>query len=318
MFGSEVLDVAIGLVFIFLTLSLVCSAVNELIESIVKNRARDLEAGIRELLTDPTGKGVVSEMYNHSLVNALFKGEYNPLKTHNLPTYIPSRTFALTLMDLVLPATATSKSGSYGAMQVGLAGAGVVEELRKAAVGFPNAELSRVMLSLIDSAAGDAARVRQNIETWYDSAMNRVSGWYKRRTHFILMAVSLLVAFGLNADTVALTRYLSTNKSVRELIVARAAKVTPPPAPDKEKHEGTPTDLMNNLSWLNSEGGLPLGWRALPNGGQDWTMKLFGLIITAFALSLGAPFWFDLLNRFMVVRSTVKPDEKSQDEPSKG
>jgi hypothetical protein len=35
------------------------------------------------------------------------------------------------------------------------------------------------------------------------------------------------------------------------------------------------------------------------------------------AISLGAPFWFDLLNKFIVVRSTVKPQEKSPPEPSK-
>jgi hypothetical protein len=38
--------------------------------------------------------------------------------------------------------------------------------------------------------------------------------------------------------------------------------------------------------------------------------------MTALAIALGAPFWFDVLNKFMVVRSTVKPREKSQEEGS--
>jgi hypothetical protein len=42
-----------------------------------------------------------------------------------------------------------------------------------------------------------------------------------------------------------------------------------------------------------------------------------GWIITSIALSLGAPFWFDTLNKFMVVRSTVKPQEKSQTDKTK-
>ena len=33
---------------------------------------------------------------------------------------------------------------------------------------------------------------------------------------------------------------------------------------------------------------------------------------------LGAPFWFDVLNRLMVIRSTVKPKEKSPDEADGG
>ena len=46
-------------------------------------------------------------------------------------------------------------------------------------------------------------------------------------------------------------------------------------------------------------------------------MRILGWLITGFAISFGAPFWFDLLNRMMVVRSTVKPDEKSPEESSK-
>ena len=43
---------------------------------------------------------------------------------------------------------------------------------------------------------------------------------------------------------------------------------------------------------------------------------LVGWILVALAATLGAPFWFDLLNKVMVVRSTVKPHEKSPEESS--
>jgi len=46
-------------------------------------------------------------------------------------------------------------------------------------------------------------------------------------------------------------------------------------------------------------------------------VRILGWLVTALALSLGAPFWFDLLNKFIVVRSTVKPKEKSPEEQSK-
>ena len=66
MFNTTVLDVAIGMVFIYLLLSLLCSATNELIEHILKKRATDLERGIRELL-EPGSKsgadGVVKDLY---------------------------------------------------------------------------------------------------------------------------------------------------------------------------------------------------------------------------------------------------------------
>ena len=48
MFDSSVIDVAIGLVFVFLLLSLAASAVKEGLEAYFKRRATDLEKGIKE------------------------------------------------------------------------------------------------------------------------------------------------------------------------------------------------------------------------------------------------------------------------------
>ena len=73
--------------------------------------------------------------------------------------------------------------------------------------------------------------------------------------------------------------------------------------------------------------GLPIGWvsnssipddpRRFPDSPYGWLLKIIGIFITALAVSQGAPFWFDLLNKFIVIRSTVKPQEKSQTQPSK-
>ena len=49
MFATSIIEVAIGLIFVYLLMSLICSAANEIIESFLKNRATDLERGIREL-----------------------------------------------------------------------------------------------------------------------------------------------------------------------------------------------------------------------------------------------------------------------------
>jgi len=55
----------------------------------------------------------------------------------------------------------------------------------------------------------------------------------------------------------------------------------------------------------------------VPGTLKEWLAKLLGFALTATAVSLGAPFWFDVLNKFMVVRSTIKPVEKSKEESSK-
>ncbi|MGI8740605.1 MAG: hypothetical protein ACR2KU_13655 [Gammaproteobacteria bacterium] len=129
MFNSGILDIAIGLIFIYLLLSLVCSAINEIIEARLKMRASELERGIRQLLTEKNADGKVKEslvekFYNHPLISGLFEGRYDPKKVDanteryasgsNLPSYIPSKNFALALMDLVLPANSAPATSTTG------------------------------------------------------------------------------------------------------------------------------------------------------------------------------------------------------------
>src|SRR5580692_7422161 len=105
MFGSTMLEVAIGLVFIYLLLSLVCSAAKEGLEAFMKKRAIDLERGIRELLDDPEGTRLVKKLYEHPLIDGLFRGNFDSEKGgrfwSRLPSYIPAPNFAVALIDVV-------------------------------------------------------------------------------------------------------------------------------------------------------------------------------------------------------------------------
>lgn len=331
MFGSEILDVAIGLIFMFLLLSLVCSSIKEAFETVLKFRARDLARGLREMFGDKDGTGFVAALYRHPLIDGLYIGDYSPKKASNLPSYIPSRLFALTVMDLLKPASAHSTAGAADATVAasdGMANAGEgLSGLRSAVSLSENATVKRALLPLIDAAGNDALRARQNIEDWFNGSMDRVSGWYKRRTQIIIGSVALLVALLMNVDTVSIARYLSTSQTARSVIVARLNESTKVEAP-------TTYQLTDPIGWLERQGGVPVGWLFDPEPGQTlqdyardwrrppitfggWLLKLAGIAFTAFAITLGAPFWFDVLNKFMVIRSTVKPQEKSGQEPSK-
>jgi hypothetical protein len=74
MFGSSILEVAIGLVFVYLLLSLVCTAANELIAALMTWRAVNLEQGIRNLLNDPSGNALAKVFYEHPLIKAVLPG----------------------------------------------------------------------------------------------------------------------------------------------------------------------------------------------------------------------------------------------------
>ena len=323
MFGSDMLDVAIGIAFVYLLVSLLCSAIVEGAEAILKRRARDLERGIAELLRDDA---LVAKLYNHPLINGLFKGDYKPAM-RNLPSYIPSRSFALAIMDLLISPDAAAHAGVTGAA------APTTKTIAMPPLSGPAGQAQHAMITLINAAAGDARKARENIELWFDTAMDRVSGRYKRRAQRALFVIGLVVAVGLNIDTVRMLRELMTNKAKREAVVAIAtnyASKQPAATADVTQQITTATDQLGML-------GLPLGWPPClkcdqrkvklfdrcwqqcwaRNLGHAAGLTIFGWLLTAFAVCLGAPFWFDVLNKFIVVRSTVKPREKSGTEAPK-
>ena len=350
--GSAVLEVAFGLIFVYLLLSLLCSAIGEYIEAKFNNRAKYLQQGIQLLLNETRGGGVdlAKMLYSHGLVRPLYRD------AGKLPSYIPSRTFALALWNMATTAAATGDQAATGAV-------GVTADLKqiRAAVGahVPNTELRTALLTLIDEADGDIVRARKNIEEWYEAMMDRVSGWYKRRTTVIMLVLGFVVAGAINADTISLARTLARDGALRGSVAAAAERyLTPPPsttspattapattpptttapptagvggaAPPAEtadERDEAATEALKDAYAAVDELGLPLGWvnapkdpadpRKVPKGFYDWVLKLFGILLTGFAISQGAPFWFDLLNKFMVIRSTVKPTEKSQEQPSK-
>lgn len=327
MLGSEVLDVAIGLTFIYLVLSLVSSAINEFFEMLLKNRPASLEEGIKQLLGGKDAVELVKQVYNHPLISGLFPGEYDRLNRSNLPAYIPSGSFAMALMDIISPA---SPEGTLNSATPAEKSAAQVARIRAAlaTVVLP-AQTKRALTTILDSAQDDAAKLKKGIEDWFNTAMDRVAGAYKRKTQFFILIIGVVLAIVINGDSISIVNTLATDKAVRESLInaaTEAAKsVTPPAATDAPKPPEQLAGIQDKLKQIRSTG-LPLGWsmdaradnpRGIPGDINDWISKIAGLLLTAFAVSIGAPFWFDVLNKIIVVRSTVKPKEKSQEEASK-
>jgi hypothetical protein len=363
MFNSSVIDVAIGLVFVFLLLSLVASAVKEGLEAMFKLRAKALHKGIRELIGDvgdskkrdakaddekddsdkevANKQGIaqtdaarfVGSLYDHGLINSLFAGRYGAKGTE-LPSYIPSKNFALALMDI----------------------------RNKNLAASPPIPLPRYVAQAFDAftitAGADVDKMQKQVEDWYNSSMDRVSGWYKRRTQWWLFGIGVAITLAVNVDSIAIAKRLSTDKTLREAVVTAAQKqqgsnptgVNQTPATSDGSQKADPTvdqsigKIKDDLTALDGVE-LPIGWT---DDLKDWnaeTAKIkenmsfadritiykdaawnlsvkayphfLGWLLTALAVSLGAPFWFDMLNKFIVVRSTVKPSEKSKEEGSK-
>jgi hypothetical protein len=207
------------------------------------------------------------------------------------PSYIPSRTFALALLDVFTPVGATSRT---------------IDGLRKSVALLPDTDIKKTMLALIDDAGNDAEKVRQNIEGWFNDAMERLCGWYKQRTKLVLLVLAIAVTLVLNVNSIQVFNTLYHDGTVRAAVVAAAQQTVQQPPPADTRSPITKIDqIQTELNQLN----IPFGWTD-PKMRPDFSdpasilLALFGWVITALAVSQGAPFWFDVLNKLVNVRTS--------------
>jgi hypothetical protein len=294
MFGSVMLDVAIGMVVIFLLLSLIAAAVREGIEGWLKMRSTFLERGIGQLLHDP---GLVAAFYAHPQVAALYRGNYDEArKARELPSYIPSRNFALALLDLIVRGRDISAQTDAGPSSPMLS----VATLRQNVARIQIPAVQRVVLSAIDVSAGDLGQVQAAVEAWFNSAMDRVSGWYKRVSAQMLLAIGVVIAVVTNVDAIRVARSLYHDPARRQAAVAMAGSIA-------QAQPAVARQVVEELDRTR----LPIGWPD-DDWPAHWYLRIVGWLMTAFAISLGGPFWFDLLSTFLLIRSTVKPRTRSE------
>jgi hypothetical protein len=319
--GSAVIDVLIGLVMVFLLMSLVCSTISEQISAALCRRQRMLLKGIRELLQD---EDLVDAFYKHPRIWSLYRGEYDQAKkTGKLPSYIPTEAFSAAIIDIAARGRDPSNAVHAGPEAPVLS----LDLLRRNVGNIGTPQVQRLMISAIDSAQGDIKKVKESIDAWFDGTMDRVAGWYKREVQLSLFVIGAVLTIVIDVDTIEIARDLYKDPARRQAAVAMATAVT-----QQSRTAGTMSDslalgriakaAMDSLHGL----GIPVAWADVdvagwPKTGSSWSAigghalrSSSGWLITAVAISFGAPFWFDLLNKVMVIRSTVKPREKSREE----
>lgn len=171
--------------------------------------------------------------------------------------------------------------------------------------GFSLGEETKYQLKLLwQNAANDKAKFRGLMENWYEDQMDRVAGWYKRKLTFLTFIIGLVIACTFNVDTIRLTTDLSKNEDMRTLLV-ESAKTHLAENPEG----GTTSSFDAQRKYLDSLNITLSSYNDVLGASkeEDYTFWTFlGWLITAFAISLGAPFWFDLLNKLMKVRNSVQ------------
>lgn len=289
MFGSQILEVVVGLTLVYLVLSIGCSGIKEVIAGVLSLRSKTLENAIRNMLMGG-GRDLAAELLQHPLIA-------RTAQPGSKPSYISSRTFAVALFDLLAPA--------------GGAQPRAIQDLRDGVAKLPDEKLKKTLLGLIDSAQGNLATAQENIEQWFNNTMDRVSGWYKRAAQKIIFAAGAVLCIALNADSIMIVKELWSDGALRQAVVATA---------EKKVQSGLPSEANGTTAFQQLAGQIreadapPIGWnmaagniRALPASATSWILKVLGIALTSFAIVLGAPFWFDVLNKIINVRLSGAP-----------
>jgi hypothetical protein len=268
MFGSTVLEVAIGMTFCYASVALIASTIQEAIASLLRLRARTLLTGVKTMCNDPQFTELARSLYSHALVNPHDDGRAGSQRDFaKKPSYIPPHQFAVAVID-----TLQSVPGDF-------------EQLGRDIDGVPDPQLRAALKSMYLQADGSFAALQAELARWFDNAMERVSGAYKRRATVIGFLISLLLAIAFNIDSIHLFRTLWLHP-------AMAAAHADPRA-------------------FEALFSMPIGWSSFPPAlDAQFPVQAAGWLLTASSSLFGGPFWFDLLQRLVRIRGTGhKPGE---------
>lgn len=307
LFNSTVLDVIIGLVFVYLLLAIMCTAANEFISGLLKSRPKMLRKALTQLLdgqgtsSDKSAGAFVQDFYKHPLITGMMRGNKHP-------AYLSARTFSTVVT---------------GVIAAGNDVAPTIQGLKAGLDSLPDGDVKKVLLALFQRSGNDLESAYKAIEEWFNDSMDRVTGWYKRNSQIWVVCIAIVITVLSNADTIQITKRLWKDPLLRNKVVAEAQNRTkkPPPTveyPDKDDPTDPKVTEGNTVSPQEEEllKGL-LGWQEKAFSAADIPGHLLGWLLTILAVSLGAPFWFDMLNKLINIRSAGKSPAEGAKKPEK-
>lgn len=290
---NSLITVGAGLIGVFIVLALIVSQIVEWIAAVLSQRGKFLQKGIQALFAwdnPPAGleaQTLTDALYSHPLISNLGTGS-------RPPSYIPSRTFTLSLISVLRDASA--KGTPPPALP------SPVEQLQQDLMvrvnGLPAGSPLRKNLTIVlEDSVKTYDDALDAIDGWFDTQMDRVSGYYKRWSWLWQAAIALVIVVVLDADTIAIVQALLKNATLAQAAAQAAQGLT------ASSNSGADPNAVVG-PYLNAMGQM-FGWTQPVS--ITWA-KIAGLLLTWFAVLLGAPFWFDILKRIVPVRlSGTKP-----------
>ena len=324
MLDHPILDVALGLIAFYVVLSLLASAIQEWIAGLLGLRSRTLRSGLENLVGDA---GEIEALLAHPLLRGLARQKKkNKRKTDDeqtdrkgaVPSYVRPSTLSAALLETFDPEHKLRSAKDADALRTAV---GQVEG---------HGPIKALLTPLLDHDVNTVDDLKKRLAEHFDDTMDRVSGWYKRQTQSIIVGIAVVITVAFNADSGRIATELWRHDALRAAVAAQAvgagrrpprpsrgATLTPPATPpegageDGDANGGTTAndtgdadrraDLQQNIASLKS---FPIGWEldkkgrpVLRDTTPGWIGRILGWLVTVAAVSLGAPFWFDLLSK---------------------
>lgn len=333
---DAILEVAIGLVFVWLVISVATMEGQNRIGILFNWRADYLEKSILSMLKDRT---LVDKFYNHPLVLELAlkdkdgktaKDKKGRIKR---PEYIPNPIFATAALEVIMNAGKEGADVPVDTMSIDQMKASMKS------LGDTNPDLAHVvhylfpkMGSITDDIEAKIAEYRKNTEGWFNDVMSQTSSWYKIRAQWLAFWIGLSLAIIMNIDTIHIAQKLWQEPTARAVIVAQAQAQAQSETPPENITFSTARSLNFPVGWTTTEldskscnllgaidyqlvirsAGKCLSVTSLPalNNGWGIVVKLFGYLLTALAAAQGAPFWFDILRKMVGAKQQIASSSK--------
>jgi hypothetical protein len=306
---DRVLGVALGVATVCLIFSILASHIQELWASFIARRAASLEAAIGNMLSDTQ---LTKSFFDHPLIQSI---SFSPTRSSILrnkapvaprPSYIASDQF-----NKVLQSVLTAMHGLKSS------------DLPSLIQALPDSILKKRLTTLTLGLEQDASGCNAALEKWYDDTMQRIGGFYKRNTQVVLLFIGLSLAVSCNVNLLTIGGTLWSSGAARDQVNALAQLYG---CKDGEScnlpdYKTVRNDVENKLSLLPlgyNRGGVAQYWSQAKNKPLrelllDWAFNLCGWLLAAVAISLGAPFWFDLINKFINIRMVGQKPTTGED-----
>jgi hypothetical protein len=341
-----IIQIAIAVVVVYLVFSIMVYVITEWIASLLQLRGKTLAKAIVNLFDASSYPDLGRKLLFHPQIDSLKKGKKFP---SYIPAANVARAVIDLVKDRApggdmknvssVNAVTDGQASTYQLFKNGLNQ--LDQRALKVGAGDPT---TKSFLSSLADQTNDLASLTAAIEKWYNDYMDRVSGWYKRNVRIIVFIVGAMVTVGFNVDTLHIVNVVATDpvtrdrlnklgdrllkdslinhvvlqqrndqdyydeyvndssfdgKNIPDQIAYRDSLVTAGINQDQEE--------LKRLNQIVYEEDLPVGWNIKKKHKPVWT--IVGWIITALALSAGAPFWFDMLKQLVNLRNTgSKPD----------